>query len=47
MENAIGARIGSNIAVVAKLEVISVKKLTAVINMRISRKIGRAFNNSN
>ncbi len=30
--NAIGAKTGNNIAVVAKLEVISVKKLTAAIN---------------
>ena len=37
--SAMGARIGSNMAVVARFEVISVKKLTAAINMNTSKNI--------
>ena len=39
IEYAIGAKMGSNIAVVARLEVISVKKFTAVINIRKCTKL--------
>ena len=37
---AIGAKTGSNIAVVARLDVISVKKFTAAINTKIRIIIG-------
>lgn len=38
---AIGASIGNSMAVVAKLDVISVKKLTLIVSTRISATIGR------
>ena len=39
--SAIGANTGSNIAVVARFEVISVKKLTAAIKTKTNSKIGK------
>jgi hypothetical protein len=44
---AIGANIGKSIAVVARLDVISVNKLTLRININTNTKTGNSFNNSN
>ena len=47
MEKAIGAKMGRSIAVVARLEVISVRKFTAVIRNKMRKKRGNPFMRAN